>query len=384
MKNKLALLLLLLPSLAGAQSVCSYMRALKSEKSSGLLSCPAAPIISAGVRINPVSVAHSYAVTCEYTTGSNQVGSDPYYSSTSDFTGTGQCGAWNDGSGKILRCDPIMSGVTEQALTMTDVHTFTHTAISQTVDFDIGTASLRCFKVSSLQRILQCGPKACDGGSGGGGGTGGSDIPPCNPPNPVDGFQPEANPFDPCMPSPIIIDTEGEGFHLTSASDGVTFDIRGNGHAIRIAWTAPGSHNAFLALDRDGTGTITSGKELFGNFTTQPKSGAPNGFLALSEFDKPENGGNGDGVIDDRDAVYAKLRLWIDENHDGIAQSSELLGLRELGVFSLALDYHESRKEDQFGNQFRFKAKVNPHGHDRRDEASEVGRNAYDVFFVSK
>ncbi len=198
----------------------------------------------------------------------------------------------------------------------------------------------------------------------------------------IDGFTSPKN----C--SPVIIDTEGEGFHLTDAAHGVTFDIRGNGHPIKLAWTAPGFHNAFLALDRDGTGTITSGKELFGNFTAQPSSANPNGFLALAEFDKPENGGNGDGMIDDHDAVYGKLRLWIDENHDGVAQPNELHTLPELGVFSLALNYHDSRKEDQYGNQFRFRARVNPRGHDKRDEvrrddSSEVGRNAYDVFFVS-
>ncbi len=180
--------------------------------------------------------------------------------------------------------------------------------------------------------------------------------------------------------SPIIIDTEGEGFHLTSATDGVKFDIRGDGHPIQIAWTAPGSHNAFLVLDRNGDGTINNGQELFGNFSPQPKSAQPNGFLALAEFDKPENGGNSDGIIDENDAVFAKLRLWIDENHDGVSQPNELHTLPELGVLSLSLEYFQAERQDQFGNLFRFKAKVNPKRHDRRDDASNVGRWAYDVF----
>lgn len=91
--------------------------------------------------------------------------------------------------------------------------------------------------------------------------------------------------------SPIIVDTTGHGFHLTSAGNGVFFDILGDGHPIQIAWTDADSGNAFLALDRNHNGVIDSGKELFGNVTEQPNSAGPNGFLALAEFDKPENGG---------------------------------------------------------------------------------------------
>src|ERR1700737_507490 len=97
--------------------------------------------------------------------------------------------------------------------------------------------------------------------------------------------------------SPIIIDTTGHGFHLTSANDGVEFDILGEGRKFKIAWTATDSGNAFLALDRNGNGYIDSGKELFGNMTEQPPSSDPNGFLALAEFEKRENGGIGDCFI---------------------------------------------------------------------------------------
>jgi hypothetical protein len=196
------------------------------------------------------------------------------------------------------------------------------------------------------------------GGDGGGGGCQGQC---CNP------------------PSPIIIDTIGEGFQLTSEPNGVFFDIRGNGMPVSVAWTARSSRNAFLALDRNGNGRIDSGKELFGNFTAQPESPDPNGYLALAVFDRLENGGNGDGVIDDRDEVYSKLLLWIDENHDGISQPEELHHLWELGVYSLSLKYSDSPYTDIFGNQFRYKGKVNPLGQPPTDHAD---RTSYDVFFV--
>lgn len=189
-----------------------------------------------------------------------------------------------------------------------------------------------------------------------------------------------------CVSSPIIIDVDREGFHLTSVEGGVMFDIAGDGHPIQMGWTDAHYHNAFLALPGPD-GLVYSGKELFGNFTPQPPSPNPNGFIALAQYDKPENGGNGDGIIDDKDEVFSRLRLWIDENHDGICQPNELHTLPELGVYSLSLTYQQSWKTDQFGNQFRFKAMVNPgERRDPRDETptGDPGRWTYDVFFVAK
>ncbi|MGC1483105.1 MAG: hypothetical protein WA789_04865, partial [Candidatus Acidiferrum sp.] len=86
----------------------------------------------------------------------------------------------------------------------------------------------------------------------------------------------------PC--SPIILDLSGNGFFLTSAQNGVQFDISGDGTPLQIAWTSSGSDNAFLALPASD-GLIHNGKELFGNFTLQPPSEHPNGFAALAVYD---------------------------------------------------------------------------------------------------
>jgi hypothetical protein len=157
------------------------------------------------------------------------------------------------------------------------------------------------------------------------------------------------------------------------------FDIANTGSPIQMAWTA-NTNNAFLVLDRNNSGTITDGAELFGNFTSQPVSAHPNGFAALAVYDDPTNGGNGDGLIDARDKIFASLRLWVDVNHDGISQLSELHTLPEMGIYSISLDYSLSERKDQYGNLFRYRARVNQGMHGPAD----VGKTAYDVFLVSK
>ncbi len=166
------------------------------------------------------------------------------------------------------------------------------------------------------------------------------------------------NSTDPCCPgSPIVLDLEGDGIHLTGAEDGVTFMLRPGQFGL-WAWTMPGSDDAFLVLDKDNSGRIDNGEEMFGDGSVQLASSEPNGFSALAYYDLESQGGNHDGVIDARDAVWPRLRLWRDADHDGFSASYELTPLDDAGVHMFSLDSTKSSGTDEHGNEFRFTSTI--------------------------
>jgi len=177
-----------------------------------------------------------------------------------------------------------------------------------------------------------------------------------------------------CPQSPIIIDTKNQGFHLTSMKDGVKFTFGPN--LVQTSWTNPDYSNAWLALDRNGNGVIDDASELFGDLTPQPPGVNPNGYKALAVFDSPKNGGNGNGKIDPGDAIWPSLLLWIDRNHNGISEPSELISLSEAGIFSISLHYSLSEKTDQFGNEFRYVANI-------QDKYGNQNPLCYDVLLMT-
>jgi len=112
---------------------------------------------------------------------------------------------------------------------------------------------------------------------------------------------------------PVVINFDGRGAQLSE--DRVDFDLTADGTEESIAKLQSGS--SFLALDRNGDGTINDGGELFG-----PTSG--NGFNELRELDSDNN-----GWIDENDELFYDLKLWRPGE-----ESSSLLD-RSVGAISL-------------------------------------------------
>jgi len=199
--------------------------------------------------------------------------------------------------------------------------------------------------------------------------------------------------------SPIIIDTNGHGFHFTDPkSQCVTFNW--GGKMLCTSWPEQGSGNAWLVYDRDNDGKVDSADELFGDFTPHsngdylptnlPRPNPANGFMALAFYDQPAQGGNQDMQITAQDRIWPQLRLWIDEHCQQTAGPcsalpKELHRPEEFGIHSFSVLYGPSEKKDQWGNWFRLYAQANPKPHDLKkpdDELKEM--RMYDVFVVKQ
>ncbi len=150
-----------------------------------------------------------------------------------------------------------------------------------------------------------------------------------------------------CEHSPLVLDLDGNGVQATTPGEGVFFDLRESGNVLQTSWPVPG--DALLALDKNNDGWISDGSELFGNSKTRTGR-YPHGFAALAIYDRPRHGGNRDGLIDRRDSVFLKLRLWQDLNRDGVSQAQELMSLKSAGILGLDLSFSMSTRRDAGGN----------------------------------
>ncbi|MDD6925792.1 MAG: hypothetical protein PUI79_06460, partial [Campylobacteraceae bacterium] len=133
---------------------------------------------------------------------------------------------------------------------------------------------------------------------------------------------------------PIALDLNNNGkIDTLSLENGVFFDHNGDKVAFKSSWV--NSSDGILVRDIDGDGKITSGAELFGNFT-KLKNGelAKNGAEALKDLDD-----NNDGLFDSNDKAFNEILVWQDFNSDGKAESGELKSLSEHGIKSINLEF---------------------------------------------
>lgn len=127
------------------------------------------------------------------------------------------------------------------------------------------------------------------------------------------------------LKDPLVVNINGT-IAKTDSKTGFEFDIDKDGAKEKISSLASG--NGFLAIDLNGNGIIDDGGELFG-----AKSG--NGFSDLASFDD-----NKDGVIDEQDSVFGKLKIWFKTNN-----KDSLVSLKSERVGAILLESISSQFE---------------------------------------
>ncbi|MED7774440.1 hypothetical protein NQU91_00620 [Aeromonas hydrophila] len=115
------------------------------------------------------------------------------------------------------------------------------------------------------------------------------------------------------LKDPLVLSLDGKIAGLTDAR--VKFDLDQDGKADSLPGLSEGS--GFVALDRNGNGTIDDGGELFG-----ARSG--NGFGELATLDE-----DGNGVLDERDSQFSALQFWQPDQSP--------IALVELGIGAILL-----------------------------------------------
>ena len=117
---------------------------------------------------------------------------------------------------------------------------------------------------------------------------------------------------------PLVINFSGTLPELDENAR-IEFDLNMDGEKENIAALSQGS--GYLALDKNGDGTINNGSELFG-----PASG--NGFDELAALDSDKN-----GWLDENDSAYYNLKIW-NISPDG---SETLFDIADAGIGAIYL-----------------------------------------------
>lgn len=144
--------------------------------------------------------------------------------------------------------------------------------------------------------------------------------------------------------TPLVLSFDGAEPIMSDASAAPAFDVGTGGACIQTDW--PAAETPWLALDRDQSGSIDGGHELFGSGTVLATGKrATHGFLALSELDA-----NGDGRITKADPRFGELVLWADHDRNKRSTHAEHQPLSARGITGIELGWRNERICDERGN----------------------------------
>jgi hypothetical protein len=128
--------------------------------------------------------------------------------------------------------------------------------------------------------------------------------------------------------TPVIFSLEKSGglAELLAPGKTVRFDLDGDGVVEPWPWVKPDT--CILVWDPEGTGRVTSGRQLFGSVTWWIFW--RDGYHALDALDD-----NRDGLLSGEE--LRGLAVWRDANGDGVSDPGEVLPLTALGVTALSV-----------------------------------------------
>ena len=136
--------------------------------------------------------------------------------------------------------------------------------------------------------------------------------------------------------SPLVVDLDGNGrldlLNVWSDERVVRFDMNGRGQKVRTGWVSPA--DGLLFLD-DGSGCVTNGTQLLGEYTRSKDGGRTydNGFEAMRALMDPK--GTGSIVT----ALHPELKIWRNWGADGVCRPGEVYPASRF-IREIRLAYH--------------------------------------------
>jgi len=151
--------------------------------------------------------------------------------------------------------------------------------------------------------------------------------------------QPDADGDD--FAFPVVLDLGNDGIQFIPLGQSrARFDIDGDGRRQILAWVGP--DDGLLVYDRDGDRVISHKDEIaFKDYLANAKTDLE----GLAWFDQFAQGGNEDGVLDARDALWSKFGVWRDADQDGETDPGELRMTGEGGLSSVNLQSDKIRRD---------------------------------------